>query len=59
MKVIELVIRKAGRVVAREASLVENEGKTLTEQYATRTDELQALGFEVERIELDDWPTWR
>jgi len=59
MKVIELVIRKAGRVVAREASLVENEGKTLTGQYATRTDELQALGFEVERIELDDWPTWR
>jgi hypothetical protein len=58
MKIIELTIRRNGRVTSREACRPQNEGKTLTGRYPTRQAELEAAGYTVERRVVNGWPKW-
>lgn len=58
MRIVELIIRKKGRIRGREACLAINEGVTLTGKFPTRKEELEAQGFQVERRIVNTWPKW-
>jgi hypothetical protein len=57
-KIIELVYRKHGRIVGREACRARNEHRVSLTGRVSREAELRKAGYTVTRRILNDWPSY-